>query len=101
MDEALSSLLLRLLEKGVLDHTAVLVFGDHGHRVSALQRTPQGRAENRLPFLAVTLPRSVPSHIRQTLAGNKNVVISWYDVHHLLLDLATFDLENKHIQVSV
>ena len=41
---------------GHKNNTVVVLFGDHGCRVGKFRSTIQGKLEERLPFMSITLP---------------------------------------------
>ena len=76
---------------GQLDRSLVLVFGDHGDRASDFRRTMQGKLEERLPFMALTLPKWFPKKFKNMFANlqrNSKVLTTHYDIyatfHHVL-----------------
>jgi hypothetical protein len=42
---------------GVLDHSFVFIMGDHGQRISAIQKSYTGRIEERMPLVAIHIPK--------------------------------------------
>jgi membrane-anchored protein YejM (alkaline phosphatase superfamily) len=56
LDQNIYDGLIRMKYKGVFDHTAIIVMGDHGQRVAKIQQTYSGRIEERMPFFAIFFP---------------------------------------------
>jgi membrane-anchored protein YejM (alkaline phosphatase superfamily) len=66
---------------GQLNNTIVIVLGDHGNRFTGLRKTDIGRIEDRMPFLAVSLPKQFKHRFPHLVAGleeNRNNLLSWY-----------------------
>ena len=84
----------QFLEKhGYLNNAAVFLFGDHGIRGAGFRGTMQGKLEERLPFLSITLPewfvKKFPIHIEH-LRKNTEVLTSHFDFYSTLKHLITF-----------
>ena len=80
-DSDFEMMLLNMQREGHLNNTVVIVLGDHGHRFSAIRQTDIGRVEERMPFLAVSLPTEFKHrypHLVEGLEKNSNTLISWY-----------------------
>jgi hypothetical protein len=80
-DSDFEKMFLKIQRKGQLNNTIVIVLGDHGHRFSELRKTDIGRVEERMPFLAVSLPRDFKHRYPHLVAGleqNQNKLLSWY-----------------------
>jgi arylsulfatase A-like enzyme len=92
IDEDLSRLFTRLHVTGALDNTVLLMMGDHGNRFDPIRKTVIGRVEERMPFLAVSLPKKL-EHFRKNLEANSNVLMSWHDVYEMLMDVAMDNLK--------
>ena len=87
MDEDLSNFIRSLNKKGHLDNTMLVVFGDHGSRVSAIRSTIAGKLEERLPFLSITLPRwfkDKHSELYNAMMANADVLTSHFDIYATL-----------------
>lgn len=73
-----------------LEKTVVVFFGDHGMREGAFRSTTQGKLEERLPLMTVTLPPSFikkyPSEVNN-LRKNSKVLTTPYDMHVTLKHL--------------
>ena len=73
-----------------LDSTVVIFFGDHGMREGGFRQTTQGKLEERLPFMSITLPplfhQKYPEQVRN-LKRNSKVMTTPYDIHVTLKHL--------------
>ena len=73
-----------------LDKTIVVFFGDHGMREGGFRRTTQGKLEERLPLMTITLPPSFhkkyPREVNN-LKRNSKVLTTPYDIHVTLKHL--------------
>lgn len=77
-------LLKSLKEDNHLDNTMLIVFGDHGARFDEIRSTLQGKLEERLPFLSITLPqwfREKHPNFVKNLQQNTRRIISPLDLH--------------------
>ena len=86
--------LIKIMEKkGQLKDTFLIIFGDHGARLSEFRNTLTGKLEERLPFLSVTLPdklvKKFPS-IATAMEHNTKVLTSYFDIHATLQHLFTY-----------
>lgn len=89
-DDDVVEMLGQTRKNGLLNDTILIILGDHGSRYGELRETIQGKIEERLPFLSVTLPdrmlKNFPE-IAKNLKRNSELLTSYFDLH------ATF----KHI----
>jgi Protein of unknown function (DUF229) len=76
-----------------------MILGDHGNRYDAFRQTTLGRIEDKMPLLGIILPDSL-KHFRKNLERNSKVLTSWYDVHEMLLDVATGNLDHHTEKVK-
>ncbi|CAB3387376.1 Hypothetical predicted protein [Cloeon dipterum] len=76
----------------VFRNSVVIIMGDHGNRFDPIRGTVIGRVEERMPFLAITLPPSL-EHFRSSLAANSKILTSWHDVYEMLMDVAFNNLK--------
>jgi len=76
-----------------------MILGDHGNRYDNFRETTLGRIEDKMPLLGIILPESL-KHLRKNLESNSEVLTSWYDVHEMLLDVATGNLDHHTEQVN-
>ena len=100
-DQDVYDLYQEMNRTGQLDHSLVLLFGDHGDRASDFRRTMQGKLEERLPFMSLTLPKWFPKTFKgkfNNLKANSKVLTTHYDIYatlgHLLNKL---DRKPDHI----
>lgn len=80
-DSDFENMFLKMQQEGQLNNTIVIVLGDHGHRFSGIRKTDIGRVEERMPFLAVSLPTEFKDrypHLVEGLKQNHNTLLSWY-----------------------
>ena len=86
-------LVKRLHTKNLLNNTMLVVMGDHGFRYGGARSTLQGKLEERLPFLSITLPpwfgKKFP-HIVRNLEDNANLLISPFDLHATFKHILTY-----------
>lgn len=68
-DQDLAASLNRMEQDGVFDHSFVLIMGDHGQRISAIQKSYTGRIEERMPLVSIHIPQKFrqqhPDKVRQ------------------------------------
>lgn len=98
IDGDLEVYLKRLHSSGALNNTLFLVMGDHGNRFDSIRNTVIGRIEERMPYLAVVVPKAL-EHFRENLKTNAEVLTSWMDVYETVMDVAMLNLEQKSKQV--
>jgi hypothetical protein len=80
-DSDFEKMFLKMHREGQLNNTVVIVLGDHGQRFSGIRKTDIGRVEERMPFLAVSLPAEFKHgypHLAQGLEQNRDTLLSWY-----------------------
>lgn len=93
MDLDLLSFMRHLNSTGALDETAVVIFGDHGDRTAEFRKTMQGKLEERLPFISITLPpwfRQRFSYQFNNLRQNSEILTSHYDLYATAKHMLTF-----------
>ena len=75
-----------LKDNGHLENTIAITFGDHGYRAGWFRATPRGKLEERLPFLAITLPPSFQQyqHYIKNMKDNTNLMTSPFDMYATL-----------------
>lgn len=87
MDDDLADFMKGLQQKGHLDNTMFVLFGDHGPRISDVRSSIEGKLEERLPFLSITLPRWFKhkhSSLYKAMLDNSNILTSHFDIHATL-----------------
>ena len=85
-----------LEQKGFLENTVVIFFGDHGNRAGPYRQTWIGRLELRLPFLSITLPswfKSLYPDFYENMLANTKVLTTYFDLYATLRHL--MDLTSK------
>jgi hypothetical protein len=113
LDIEFRNLLVRLEEKNYLDNTLLVLYSDHGSRLTLYSyRTLSGKLERKLPFLYLRLPKQLwNTKYHLNALNNKNKLIGAYDIHqtfrHFLnlnanysreLDNKQFSINNKNIR---
>ncbi|KAI1306021.1 hypothetical protein HDE_01188 [Halotydeus destructor] len=95
LDEPISKLLAN--SDGWLNDTIIILAGDHGPRIDrGYVQTAMGRLRERMPLFSIRLPETLVqehAHLQSYLDANHDRLISWYDVHQLLKDVATENYE--------
>ena len=93
VQDDLLAMIKTMEKKGHLKDTFLIIFGDHGARLSEFRNTLTGKLEERLPFLSVTLPDELverfPS-IATAMEHNTKVLTSYFDIHATLQHLFTY-----------
>ncbi|KAI6238833.1 hypothetical protein M3Y99_00640200 [Aphelenchoides fujianensis] len=87
LDEAMYNALIRLKEAGVFDNTLMIVMGDHGQRMSDIQKTYSGRIEERMPMFGVRFPQKFREQHLEKVHNyhvNTNRLVSNFDLHETL-----------------
>jgi len=73
-----------------LNNTIFILMGDHGNRYGPILETVIGRIEERMPLFAIHLPKPLHQknpHLLSYLQTNNDKLMSWLDLHQLLLDI--------------
>ena len=82
-----------LKNENLLNDTMFITMSDHGARFEVVRQSPQGKLEQRLPFLSLTFPpwfkRNYPEHIA-ALVKNTRMITSPFDVHATMKHLLSF-----------
>jgi len=76
---------------GLLDRTFLMIYSDHGMRFGDLRRTYVGKLEERLPFVVLRLPPSLPGKMSAALRVNAVRLTTPFDIYETLADLKEFD----------
>ncbi|RWR98543.1 uncharacterized protein B4U79_05900, partial [Dinothrombium tinctorium] len=77
--------------KRKLKKSVFILMGDHGMRFGKILETFSGRVEERMPLFAIHLPSSLTRkypHLKKYLRLNEARLISWFDVHQVMVDIA-------------
>ena len=97
MDDDLVNFMKDLQQKGHLDNTMFVLFGDHGPRISDVRSTVAGKLEERLPFLSITLPhwfKDKHPNLYDAVRENSKILTSHFDIYGTLrhmLDYPKFE----------
>ena len=79
--------------EGHSNDTVVILLADHGLRIGGFRSTLQGKMEERLPFVSVTVPpwfHSTYPSLMKNMRHNTRVMTSHFDIHATLHHLLTF-----------
>ncbi|KAJ4441721.1 hypothetical protein ANN_11579 [Periplaneta americana] len=101
-DGTFEQFLLHLNETGSLNRTVLILMSDHGIRWGSIRETYQGRMEERLPFVFITLPEWFKNKYPTAIADlhrNTQRLTTSFDLYETLLDLVNLDqIEQDSIQ---
>uniref|UniRef100_A0A7E5A0W4 Sulfatase domain-containing protein n=1 Tax=Panagrellus redivivus TaxID=6233 RepID=A0A7E5A0W4_PANRE len=95
-DVPLSEALTRMKAAGVLDNTVIVLQGDHGQRISWIQRRYVGRIEERMSQMSIHLPDKFKTEYPEAYENfvkNSNRLTSNFDVYETLQDIMDKTLE--------
>ena len=84
VDDDLKSVLQTMESENLLKNTMLIIFGDHGIRFSGLRKTIQGKLEERLPFMSITLPewfKEKYPDLYSNLVHNSKILTTPFDVY--------------------
>ena len=107
MDNDLANWLRLMHTEGLVQDKLVLVGGDHGNRFSGSRLSLGGRVEERMPFMAVSLPRKLQGGGKLMLEENKDKLVSHFDLHRTILSLLPSppddpdQVETQHTPISL
>ena len=88
MDTDLADWLRLVHREGLVQDKLVLVGGDHGNRFSRSRLSLGGRIEERMPFMAVSLPRKLEGGgSKAVLEENANKLVTHFDLHKTIESL--------------
>lgn len=92
-DKEILKYLMNLKEENLLNETMFIMMGDHGARFGEIREKMQGKLEERLPMMSVTLPlwfkKQYPEMFRN-FYKNSETICSHLDFHATFLHLASF-----------
>lgn len=95
-DNDILRLLHTFVERNYHNNTMIILFGDHGSRNDDVRNTMQGKLEERLPWLSISVPdwliRKFP-HIGLALEHNQHIITSPFDMHATLRHILTYPKE--------
>ena len=93
VDDDLKSMLQTLESENFLANTLLIIFSDHGARFSDLRKTIQGKLEERLPFMSITLPKwfidNYPD-LYSNLVHNSKLLTTPFDVYATLRHILSY-----------
>ncbi|PFX29790.1 uncharacterized protein LOC111324377 [Stylophora pistillata] len=92
-DNDILRLLHTFVERNHHNNTMIVLFGDHGSRNDEVRNTMQGKLEERLPWLSISIPdwliRKFPP-IGSALQHNQGIISSPFDMHATLRHILTY-----------
>ena len=95
-DNDLLRLLRTFVKRNYSENTLIVVFGDHGSRNDDVRNTMQGKLEERLPWLSISVPEWLEDkypEITSALKNNQHVISSPFDLHATLHHVLTYPKE--------
>ena len=93
VDDDLKSILQTLENENFLKNTLLIIFSDHGARYSDLRKTIQGKLEERLPFMSITLPKWFIDRypdLYSNLVHNSKLLTTPFDVYATLRHILSY-----------
>ena len=90
-------------ESGFLNNTIFVVMGDHGARTGEFRSTIQGKLEERLPLLSITLPskfRLKYPELVQNLKLNTKVITSPLDLHATFMHVLKYPADPSNSELT-
>jgi len=93
VDDDLKSMLQTMANENLLKNTMLVIFGDHGIRFSGLRKTIQGKLEERLPFISITLPkwfREKYPDLHSNLVHNSKLLTTPFDVYATFRHISSY-----------
>ena len=101
-DNGLLSFFTSLKDENLLNDTMFITMADHGARFGVVRQSPQGKLEQRLPFLSLTFPpwfkRIYPEQM-SALVKNTRIISSPFDLHATMKHLLAFP-EKRLVQTD-
>lgn len=92
-DLEIFTFLKSLKTENMLNESMLVVMSDHGARFGEIRSTHQGKLEERLPFLSISLPTWFKEKFPEAVANlqnNTKIITSPYDLHSTFLHLTSF-----------
>lgn len=89
-DDQMVNLLQHYKHEG---NTIFVLFGDHGSRAGALRETVQGKLEEQIPFLAITVPswfKEKHPEFHKSMKRNTRRLTTYYDVFAMFRHVLTY-----------
>ncbi|XP_022792463.1 uncharacterized protein LOC111331586 [Stylophora pistillata] len=93
VDDDLKRTLQTLERESFLENTILIIFGDHGIRYTGIRKTLQGKLEERLPFMSMTVPKWFTEKypdLYANLIHNSKVLTSPFDVYATLRHILSY-----------
>lgn len=102
-DNDIARLLRTFVNRKYHDNTVIILFGDHGSRNDDVRNTMQGKLEERLPWLSISVPawleKKYPD-ITSALEHNQHIISSPFDVHATLRHVLTYPEEPRGVKTQ-
>ncbi|KAE9554265.1 hypothetical protein FO519_002499 [Halicephalobus sp. NKZ332] len=98
-DVPVSDALGRMESAGVLENTFFVIMGDHGQRISPIQKTTVGRIEERMSFFGIHIPYKFRLRYPEKFENfvkNKNRLTSNFDVHETFEEIFSLSTGKVH-----
>lgn len=95
-DNELLRVLRTFVKRKYHENTVIVIFGDHGSRNDDVRNTMQGKLEERLPWLSISVPAWLEEKypdITSSLEENQHVISSPFDLHATLHHVLTYPKE--------
>lgn len=92
-DDDLKELLQNLKKEGFTNNSMIVIFGDHGFRFAVIRKTLQGKLEERLPHMAISLPSWFPRrfpHLFNSLQDNSNLLTTPFDMYATMKHILSY-----------
>lgn len=93
MDDDFANFLTHLKEKGHLDKTLLIIFGDHGPRMSDSRSSIAGKIEERQAFLSIVLPqwfKTKHNLLYDAMLNNTGIMTSHFDLYGTIKHVLTY-----------
>ncbi|XP_064611704.1 LOW QUALITY PROTEIN: uncharacterized protein LOC135475699 [Liolophura sinensis] len=93
MDSDVNDFLHFLQDGGHLDHTILIMFGDHGARFDKIRETVQGKLEERMPYFVFRFPPEFEKRYSTALKNfrtNSLRLSTPFDIHETFKDILDF-----------
>ena len=85
LDIRMRDLIRSLCSKGFLDNTMLIVYGDHGNRLTHFASTEIGQYERSRPFMSIHLPQSFrKTSYMSSLKENRHKLATFLDIYQTL-----------------
>lgn len=93
VDDDLKRTLQTLERESFLENTFLIIFGDHGIRYTGIRKTLQGKLEERLPHMSITVPKWFTKKypdLYKNLIHNSKLLTSPFDVYATLRHILSY-----------